>query len=400
MGKERNFFYMDTRNSTDNSTRLILPKDIQGNIPYSEKVDSRTFSRLLDDDKVVASYKMYWLLGILDEVSAGNEEIDFKKIISRMIVYAWYPILQFKLSFGRFDNLKKPVNYVYQKENFPCNYDEKKLLEYLNRSEDKELLRMMKELTYNVPYRLLSPFFFNELHGVKDSSKEKMITYLSQSSDKCLYKIIKGENDKIVINEGWAVYLKDNYKIIKSWIYYKLVSFIQKRNPNVPAIAFKLEAPKSRKLSNATKLWNNILANVQIKDIYTGQEFNEFNYEKYGALSIDHFIPWSFVLHDEMWNLVPTFKNVNSKKSDNLLVFDKYIDEFCGIQYKAFSYFCDRKVEATLEQYIDVLRLDNPYDYYKHSTNESFHNKLKQCISPLYQIAANQGFQVVNKLFE
>jgi hypothetical protein len=387
------------RNTLETTTNIILHKDIQNAVPYSEKVDSRIFSSLLDDDKVVASYKMYWLLGILDEVSAGKEEIDFKQIIARMIVYAWYPILQYKLSFGRFDNLKKPVNYVSTREHFSSNYDERKILEHLNNSQDKELQLMMKELTYNVPYRLLSPFFFNELHGVKDSSKNKMITHLSLSSDKCIYKIVKGENDKIVLNEGWAEYLKGNYKLIKSWIYYKLVCFLQKRNPNVPAIAFKLDAPKSRKLTSATKLWGKILASQNIKDIYTGEDFNDFNYVKYGVLSIDHFIPWSFVLHDEMWNLVPTFKNINSRKSDNLLLFDKYIDGFCSIQYKAFSYMCDKKAEAALEQYIDVLRLDNPYDYYKYSSNESFNSKLKQCISPLYQIAANQGFQIVDRLF-
>jgi hypothetical protein len=390
---------MHMKNIIETSTNIILHKDIQNAVPYSEKVDSRIFSSLLDDDKVIASYKMYWLLGILDEVSVGKKEIDFKQIIGRMIVYSWYPILQYKLSFGRFDNLKKPVNYVSTREHFPSNYDERKLLEYINSSKDKELQLIIKELTYNVPYRLLSPFFPNELHGVKDSSKNKMITYLSLSSEKCLYKIVKGENDKIVLNEGWAEYLKDNYKLIKSWIYYKLVCFLQKRNSNVPAIAFKLDAPKSRKLTSATKLWGKILASENIKDIYTGEDFNSLNYDKYGVLSIDHFIPWSFVLHDEMWNLVPTFKNINSRKSDNLLLFDKYIDGFCSIQYKAFSYMCDKKAEAALEQYIDVLRLDNPYDYYKYSSNESFNSKLKQCISPLYQIAANQGFQIVDRLF-
>jgi hypothetical protein len=387
------------KNIIEISANLISHKDIQNAVSYSEKVDSRTFSSLLDDDKVVASYKIYWLLGILDEVSAGKEEIDFKQIIARMIVYAWYPILQYKLSFGRFDNLKKPVNYVSTKESFPSNYDDRKLLEHLNNSRDKELHVMMKELTYNVPYRLLSPFFPNELHGVKDSSKNKMITQLSLSSEKCLYKIVKGENDKIVLNDGWAEYLKDNYKLIKSWIYYKLVCFLQMRNPNVPAIAFKLDAPKSRKLTSATKLWGKILTSEKIKDIYTGEDFSSFNYDKYGVLSIDHFIPWSFVLHDEMWNLVPTFKNINSKKSDNLLLFDKYIDGFCSIQYKAFSYMCDKKVEAALEQYMDVLRLDSAYDYYQYSSSEGFNSKLKQCIAPIYQIAANQGFQIVDKLF-
>jgi hypothetical protein len=52
-----------------------------------------------------------------------------------------------------------------------------------------------------------------------------------------------------------------------------------------------------------------------------------------------------------------------------------------------------------LEEYMEVLRLDNPYNYYNHSSSESFNLKLMQCISPLYQIAENQGFQVINSLF-
>ena len=257
-------------------------KEIHLNMPQSDLVDYRVFSRLLDDDKVVASYKMYWLLGILDEVALGNTEIEFKKIISRMIVYSWYPILQYKLNYGIFDNLKKPVNYIAIKYNLPNNYDENKLLDFIYSNDDKELNKMMKELTYNVPYRLLSPFFTDKLKGQKDSIKNKMITELSLESENCLYKI---------------------------------VCFLQKRNPNVPAIAFKIEAPKSRNLTRATTLWKEIIMSKNINDIYTGMNFTKENYDKLGGLSIDHFIPWSFVLHDEMWNLTPTFKNINSSKA-------------------------------------------------------------------------------------
>jgi hypothetical protein len=123
-------------------------------VPSNDKVDLRTFSRLLDDDKVVASYKMYWMFRILDEVSSGKEEIEFKRIVSRMIVYAWYPILEYRLSFGASDNLKNPINYAAEKYKLPSNCDESKLLEFLY---DKELQRMMKELINKVPYRLMSP---------------------------------------------------------------------------------------------------------------------------------------------------------------------------------------------------------------------------------------------------
>jgi hypothetical protein len=368
-------------------------------VPQSNRVDSRTFSRLLDDDKVVASYKMYWMLGILEEVSAGREEIEFKRIVSRMLVHAWYPILQYRLNFGSFDNLKKPVNYAAEKYMLASNCDERELMEFLYNNEDKELQRMMRELTNMVPYRLIAPFFKDELRGKKDHERNRIIAELSLSSDKCLYRIIKGDIDKIIINDGWAEYLKDNYRVIKSWIYYKLVCFLQKRNPNVPAVVFKLEAPKTRDLTQATKLWRKIIGDKKIKDIYTGKEFNDINYIEYGVLSIDHFIPWSFVLHDEMWNLVPTFKNINSKKNDKLLAFDNYIEDFCEVQYKAFSFICDKRLDSALEQYTDILRLDNPFDYCKFSSSKDFESKIRQCISPLYQIAVNQGFQVVERLF-
>lgn len=381
------------------STDTLSYKEIHLNMPQSDLVDYRVFSRLLDDDKVVASYKMYWLLGILDEVALGNTEIEFKKIISRMIVYSWYPILQYKLNYGIFDNLKKPVNYIAIKYNLPNNYDENKLLDFIYSNDDKELNKMMKELTYNVPYRLLSPFFTDKLKGQKDSIKNKMITELSLESENCLYKIVKGEKDKIILNEGWKDYLQKNYKVIKGWIYYKIVCFLQKRNPNVPAIAFKIEVPKSRNLTRATTLWKEIIMSKNINDIYTGMDFTKENYDKLGGLSIDHFIPWSFVLHDEMWNLTPTFKNINSSKSDNLPSYQEYIDKFCSVQYEAFSYLCDKKKDKDLECYIDVMRLENPFEFLKYKSREEFNDKLKQTISPIYQIALNQGFEVLNKVY-
>lgn len=135
-------------NVFENSISDVLVKPIDAAmVPKSNNVDSRTFSRLLDDDKVVASYKMYWLFGILEEVSLGNTEIEFSRIVARMIVAAWYPIMQYKLSFGVFDNLKRPVNYVALKYGFTSNCDESELLKFLCESEDKELKKMMRDLS-------------------------------------------------------------------------------------------------------------------------------------------------------------------------------------------------------------------------------------------------------------
>lgn len=396
---------MDIKNKIMEDTFLkekdiIIPKNnlVAYDLPTSTYVDTRIFSRLLEDSRVVASYKMYWLLGILEEVSLGNSEITFRKLISRMIVGSWYPIMQYKLYFGQFDNLAKGVKYISSVYNKHSNINSNELLDFIYNSNDKTLNKQMKELSYNVPYMLLSPFFDEKIKGLKSPNRVKRIIELSLSEPNVLYKIIIDKENKVVIDDEWARYMAANYRIIKSWIYYKLSCFLQKRNPNVPSIIFKLDPPKYRDLSHATKLWIDIINNRDVKDIYTGNEFSAENYKELGTLSIDHFIPWSFVLHDEIWNLVPTFKNINSRKNDKLLRYENYIDDYCNTQFEAFSFICDKKRNKDLESYVDLLRLENPLDFYKYRGREGFNEKLRTSIAPIYQIAVNQGFSVIDSI--
>ncbi|NKF05686.1 HNH endonuclease [Clostridium gasigenes] len=373
-------------------------EDISYKLPSSNSVDTRIFGRLLEESRVVASYKMYWLLGIIEEVNLGNSVISFKRIIARMITGAWYPTIQYKLYFGQFDNLVKSIDYITSEYNKSANINSSELLEFINNSNDKILNKQIKDLTKQVPYKLLTPFFDEEIKGLDGTERVRRITELSNSEEGVLYRIIKGDEDEIEMNYDWANYMKDNYRVIKAWIYYRLTCFLQKRNPNVPAIMFKLDPPIYRKLTAATKIWTEIIDDRKIKEIYTGKEFIKENYESHGTLSIDHFIPWSFVMHDQMWNLVPTFKNVNSRKSDKLLKYENYIEDFCNIQYEAFSFICEKNRKKDFEQYVDIMRLENPLEFYKHKGKAGFSEKLRGSISPIYQIAVNQGFSIIDRL--
>lgn len=381
-------------------SEFISEKEILINtdVPYSSDVDYLTFSRVLNDDRVVASYKMYWLLAILDEVISGNKEITFKKLISRMVASAWYPISAFKLSFGVWDNLAKVVDYIHAEFKLKTNYDKRELMDFIYNCDDKELKKMLNSLTLNVPYRFLSPFFQEKLRGKRDV--DKLIVGLSVKDKGCIYEICKDFDDElcIKIREPWYEYLKNNYKIIQGWTYYKLVCFLQKRNPNVPGIAMKLEAPLNRDLKEQTKIWKDIIQIKHIEDLYTGLSFNKDNYEKYGVLSMDHFIPWSFVLHDQMWNLVPTFKNINSKKSDNLLSYDKYIEGLVKLQYEAFSFVVENKIKNETEEYRNLLRVPDAATFKNNSNFEEFFKRYRDGTCPVYNIAVNQGFYVVNSI--
>ena len=64
-----------------------------------------------------------------------------------------------------------------------------------------------------------------------------------------------------------------------------------------------------------------------VREIYG----NEILTEK--DISIDHFVPWSYVAHDELWNLCPTAKEVNSSKNNSLPNWDKYFKELANFEY-------------------------------------------------------------------
>ncbi len=88
---------------------------------------------------------------------------------------------------------------------------------------------------------------------------------------------------------------------------------MQRCNPSTPAIANKLFPPQNREsLTNETKYWKLILEHSEINCIYSNAIL------KKESLSLDHYLPWSFVAHDQLWNLIPTIPSVNSAKSNNI----------------------------------------------------------------------------------
>ena len=381
----------------DISSTIITDPFSAITLPYDGSVDLNSFSRILED-KLSSSYKIFWFFGIYEEIIKGNKYIPFRRLVCRMIAIAWYPVTQYKLNLGIQDRLYDLVMLIHERYNIPCDEKEYKLLDFLENVRDVEIEKRIKVLHEYVPYRLLTPFFTKELALTKevfkknDSKRNKFIAQLTKEDERAIYKI-DVDNKMIEINDSWYKYIRVNQAIVCGWMHYKLVCYLQKRNPNVPAIPFKITAPGKRDLSKATKLWTEINRDKTVSDIYTGKELTEENFSNYGNLSIDHFIPWSFVLHDELWNLAPTFKNVNSQKSNKLPDLNLYMDKFCEIQYKSFDIMQrnPKRYKKYLEGYLSInIAANNQRKIGK----EEFNKRLKANIEPLYQIAFNQGYGV------
>ncbi len=375
--------------------------DITEVLPQSDIVEAGYLNRMLDNFS--SSYKIYWFKGIFTEVMEGKSAISYKKIVARMIAAAWYPVVYFKLSLGYSDKLADVILYLHKDLGVAREEKEQKIIEFVCDSQDKKLLKMIANMTNMVPYRLIRPFYQREIDYEKKTRTDFMDYQINALIEACnrtdrepaLYRL-DDKNGYLTVSREWIYYLKRNASIIEGWVNYKLIDYLQRRNPNVPAIAYKIFSPleRDRNLTDETRYWRDIQKEIPLVDIYTKDEFTDQNISKYGGMSLDHFIPWSFVLHNEIWNLYPMYKNINSSKNNKLPDKDMYLDQFCEKQYQAFMVAKKWKKERKItEQYLHVKR--DIFEIDKGDLgHEAFLTGMRQTIEPLYQIANNQGYLI------
>ena len=327
-----------------------------------------------------ATYKYYWFVAILDIiVKERKTRISFWEIIAGMVSESWYPIHYFKLSFGKSDSLFKQSLDIQQEFQISIESDKEKtkkfLLEHLD--DTKKFLRVF---SINVPYRFLSPW-------IKYTNDEDVIRKSQKFENQCLYAI-NSNRDEIVINEIWVDYLAENYAILRDFAFWNLTQFIQKRNPNVPDVSSKLIKPIQRdSLTKQHKFWNTYIETVgSINCIYTGKRIFARQYD------LDHFVPWSFVSHNLLWNLVPADSSINSSKSNNLPPLEMYLKPFANVQQKALkTLYAKNPSNSILEDYLMVY--DSISDLTELSESD-FYNVFRKTFSPMVQIAENMGFKV------
>ena len=358
-------------------------------IPYSEKLNTASLARLFDNKS--ESYKLFWFKAILHEVGLGRTTISFRELIERMIVDAWYMVSEYKLNLGPADNLEKTVLYIAEKENFLPTEKEDVILSCLHSSDDRELRRLMTVLAQNVPYRLQAPLI--QAPDSKMWYRTSAISDYINSQEGVMYLIEhNGSLDsRIIIDELWMEYLQSNLGILIGWTDFNLITYLQRRNPTVPGISNKIYPPQERKLTAATNYWKHIIQVSDVRDIYSGESLVT------QGLSIDHFVPWSYVASDELWNLIPTAKSINSSKSNNLPDWDTYFGKLAHAEYEAYLLTGKDERASVLFEKCARENLNNEDVRYRlylqGQTEQHFTNQLEELLLPIYESARNMGFR-------
>lgn len=356
-------------------------------LPEYNHLDIAKLSSVFRD--TTNSYKFYWFLSILDSLRDNGENIISQKDIAlRMLANVWYPLDYFKLSFGKQDSFKKVAQFISSKIAVDNRPNSQNIFEQINcRFSEKELKTLsnqIKEIYKYVPYRFVRPFFEEETHANSDHLvKNQMIVlcnqYFESQPHRVMYRFV---GDSIELNSIWIDYLLRHQGILRGFIFWHLVKFMQKNNPNVIGLSEKLQKPAERDLKSANRFWKGYLAeNADLTCIYSGQRITVQN------LSLDHFLPWSYVAHDQLWNIIPTPKNVNSAKNDRLPSLEVYFEAFSTLQYKAVQFYLKKENQQLPEDYIYLFR-----ESVHEMSLETFQDVLRKQIMPQWQTAQNLGF--------
>ncbi len=375
---------------------------------YYNTLDIEGFSKMMKAPSYC--YKFYWLEAIVQLISLNKTEASYDEIINKMIANAWFPVLEYHIHLSGIygegiikDNLEKAVLRLQKLSELPNNASEieinNKLIEF---AKEKELNDCKKELTKNVPYKSLSGFANRGVEKINlESSAGRMMAYynrLSQSEILLPYTFNddKGLKRTITFSDGWIQMIKDNTVNILGWIQLEKVKWLQNNNPEIPGLVYKL-APadeKMRKLTNARKLWDAVMEVTPIVDVF---KYEPIDAEKY---DLDHFIPWSFVMNDELWNLMPMDSSWNSKKSNKLPKWDLFFERFAGNQFALYEEIYDKPGIYKLYEacYRDNLHSiwANQELYRKGNTPKEFSSILEKNMRPVYDSARRQGYEIWN----
>lgn len=362
-------------------------------LPYSDLIDIKYLARLFDNKS--ECYKLFWFEAIVNLVSKGRNSATYDELINEMIVSAWYLVSEYHLNLGPSDMLEAVIHKVFQLSSGTLKTSDTRenIIAFLSECQDNDVKIMKRTLTKNVPYRLQSPFLENIKGKTWDVSERLLAEKINQEKRLIYYFTnISGMQSSISIQKQWVDYIDSNYEILKGWIEYNKVTYLQRRNPSVPGIANKLYPSKDRDLNYVKKYWKSILMIHPITEIYGGNLLTGKD-----TISIDHFIPWSYVTHDELWNLHPTTRSINSAKSNCLPMWDIYFKSLCNIEYFAYEMVWKYdSVHNTFEKCLDnnINESEVRRQLYQPGLKKTeFCNTLCNIMLPVYQAAEKMGFR-------
>lgn len=282
------------------------------------------------------TYKYAFFKSLIDNVFNVDLDTDFlsyDNIASRFTEIYWNLVLNYhlrqeiKTSRHEFTSVEKKLFAFCDKYGF-CYKEKMSIFPFESLKPDLQL-----EIIKNVKKQMM---------------KNVVAAFCGDTDDQFYHFNKKDKSDGITLNHDVFVALVKYKSVFEKQNYYEWIKYLEKANleEDSYALANKLDASTERQNLNPYRV---ILKDFnQTRCFYCGRMLKEDN----KSTPVDHFIPWSFVKDDKLWNFVLACPYCNSAKS-NILPARSYFSaikernaRLCNVDlpivrqdFKSYSYF-------------------------------------------------------------
>lgn len=239
------------------------------------------------------SYKFGFFKSILDSLYNADENLvlTFDQLFYKFTEIYWNLVLKY--------NLRQKAKTKDGKET--------SLERVLKEAMDRQ------EIISDVSFEAVSDELKIKIcHKVKMKCKENVVGAMFRDSKDTLYSFSK-KSEYIQLNPLVYQFMTKHKKILEKMNYFEWAKYLEKVNEE-SSTRNLLNNLDTITLRNDLSIYRRILFEEfeERTCFYCGKEL------KYGEIHVDHFIPWSFIKDDNLWNLVLSCPQCNLKKSDKL----------------------------------------------------------------------------------
>lgn len=239
------------------------------------------------------SYKFGFFKSILDNLYNTDEEylLSFDQLFRKFTEIYWNLVLKY--------NLRQKAKTKDGKETVLEKILHQAAVDY--------------NLGGDICYEAVSEETRNEIcQKVKKSCKVNVVGALYGDSDGTLYSFSR-KDEFIKLNPCMYDFMTQHKMVLEKINYFEWAKFLEKVNDETSTrnLLNNLDAITKR---NNLSAYRDFLSEVlkEQKCFYCGKDLRK------SKIHVDHFIPWTFIKDDNLWNLVLSCSDCNLNKSDKL----------------------------------------------------------------------------------
>ena len=250
------------------------------------------------------TYKFALMKFLLDYANQHKEstQISYITIAEKFLEYYWYQECKYKLK-QDFKKKKLPTVIQIIREHCGTDYIPESYAKYFDK-HSKKRETMTKEILskslHDVIPRLQSNGvfeFYQHFHTLSPSKKK--------------FRLPPKDKRYIILTAEAHHFFKENYNELSKLLIFEWAKFLERTN-FTPRLISKIEDLGLQKRNSLTKFRNILLEQTDAHCFYCNTPLAT------KKIHVDHFIPWSYLYEDAIWNLVLSCEACNLKKSDHL----------------------------------------------------------------------------------